>query len=105
MRVVDDLADEVDAPIRKLERRLIRVINCAIDAVAETEIFREPNRDVVEGGDVAACADVLDQLAVVFRGQEGLDFLFEAKAAAEVGLLHAQYYPRRRPRSTARITV
>ena len=41
VRVVDDLAGQVDGTIGKPLARLIRVVDGAIDAVAEAELARE----------------------------------------------------------------
>src|SRR5690606_6924810 len=67
---------------------LISVINGAINAVAETKVFGQSNLNVVDGRDVAACTNILDQLAVVFSRQQRLDLLFQAEAAPEISLLH-----------------
>ena len=41
VRVVDDLAGQEDLPVGKPLARLIRVVDGAIDAVAEAELARE----------------------------------------------------------------
>jgi len=47
VRVVDDLADEPDAAIRKLVTGLVGVLDGALNAIAEAEFAGEPDRDVV----------------------------------------------------------
>jgi hypothetical protein len=42
--IVDDLAGEKDALVRKLLAGLVRVVDRAIDAVAEAEFGREMDR-------------------------------------------------------------
>ena len=45
VRVVNDLAGQEDRAVGKALTRLIRVVDRAIDAVAESELAREVNRE------------------------------------------------------------
>jgi hypothetical protein len=87
--VVDDLADEEDAPVGKLVACLVGVVDRAVDAVAEAEGVGEANGDaavaVAEALTVAGGADAVDDGAVVLRLDQRLDLLAESEPAAEVG--------------------
>ena len=47
VRIVDDLADEQQAPVGELAPGLVGVLDRALHAVAEAELACEPDRDVV----------------------------------------------------------
>src|SRR5262245_12781259 len=73
VRIVNDFADQEDPPVGKLHRSLIRIVNRAVDAVAEAERLGQPDRDVAERGAVASRTKVLDQVAVILGLEERLD--------------------------------
>src|SRR5690606_12826688 len=92
VRVVDDLADQEDPLVRELVCGLVGVVDGAIDAVAEAELLGEADGDVAELRGVAACAQLVDDRAVVFGRDDRLDHLLQAEAAPKVGLLHVTAY-------------
>ena len=83
VRVVDDLAGQVDGAIGKPRARLVRVVHGAVHPVAEPEFTRE--MDGQPAGDVAGIGglDALDQVAVIARGQHVRDFVLQVEAFAE----------------------
>ncbi len=83
VRVVDDFAGEKDAAIRKLLSRLIRVIHRAIDAVAKPEFSGEVQRETARAMDESRLAHLVDDAAMVGRGQFGLDGRFQVEALAK----------------------
>ena len=85
VRVVDDLADEEDAPVGELPARLVGVLDRALDAVAEAEFAGEPDRDAADRQRVVALAQQVDQRAVVVGGQRPLDLGLEPEALPKVG--------------------
>ena len=92
VRIVDDLADEVDALVGELVARLVGVVDRPVDPVAETEVLGQPYRDVAEPVGVGTGPDALDDRGVVLRVDQGLHLGLEAEALAEVGLLHGRIY-------------
>jgi hypothetical protein len=80
---VNDFAGQEDAPVGEALTRLVRVIDRSIDAVAESklagEMNREPARLILE----VACLDVLDELAMVVLVQFGRDRGFHVEAFSE----------------------
>src|SRR5690606_14151228 len=88
VRVVDDLADEEDAPVRELVGRLVGVLDGAVHAVAEPELGGQPDGDAAESGAVPAVADLLDKGAVVLGVEQRAHGLLEPEAAPEVRLFH-----------------
>jgi hypothetical protein len=80
---VDDLAGQEHALGRKFLSRLIRVVNGAIDAVAEPEFLREVEREPSGRLDEARRPEVVDDTAVVGGGQVGRDRLFQVEALTE----------------------
>src|SRR5437868_573154 len=93
VRVVNDFADQENAAVGEFYSCLIRVIDGAIDAVAETKVLREADVDVVECGVEALRADVFYEGAVIFGGQQWLDLFLETEAAAEIRLFHRVMIP------------
>src|SRR5205814_1099147 len=85
MRVVDDLADEIDAPVGKLLARLIRVLYRALHPVAEPEFAGQTKRDVANREGVVLRPHPVDDPATVVSGQVFLNFGLEAETLAEVG--------------------
>src|SRR5438128_1813176 len=86
--VVDDLPDEKDALGRELGAGLVRVLDRAVDAVAEAELPGQLEREVAHHELVARAANGVDHAAVVVRGERSLDRALQPEAFAEVGLLH-----------------
>jgi hypothetical protein len=73
VRVVDDLAGQENALVRKLLARLVRVVDRAIDAVAEAEFRREMDRQTAGLIDMPRVPNLIDDSAVVGGGQLGLN--------------------------------
>jgi hypothetical protein len=63
--VVDDLAREEDAPVRELLARLVRVLDGAVDPVAEAELAGQLHLHVARLGGVAETLQAVDDLRVV----------------------------------------
>ena len=83
VRVVDDLAGEKHAAIRKPLARLIGVVDRAVDAVAEPELAREMDRETPGPVLEVVGLDLLDQIAVVVLVQLGRDRVFQVEAFSE----------------------
>ena len=83
MRVVDDFAGEEDVAAGEPRDRLVGVVDRAIDAVAEAELAREVEREAALVVAEAAGADLVDERAVVRRGELARDGLFHVEALAE----------------------
>src|SRR5438128_812828 len=86
--VVNDLPDEKDALGRELGAGLVRVLDRAVDSVAEAELPGQLEREVAHHELVARAANGVDHSAVVVRGERALDRALQPEAFAEVGLLH-----------------
>ena len=86
--VVDDLAHQEQAAVRKLGARLVGVLDRAVDAVAEPELAGQPEGEVADGEGVAAAPDRVHDAAVVVGGERPLDRPLQPEAAPEVGLWH-----------------
>src|SRR6185312_13656321 len=84
-RVVDDLADEIDAPIGKLATRLVGVLDRALHAVAEAEFASQPDRDVADLEREVARLEQVDDPPVVVGGELALDLGLEPESLAEIG--------------------
>jgi hypothetical protein len=69
MRVVDDLAGQKDVAIGKAAPCLVGVIDGAIDAIAEAEFAREVNGQPSGTVLKIVLADLVDDPAVIGRGQ------------------------------------
>src|SRR6185312_13631390 len=85
VRVVDDLAREVDLLVRELLARLIGVLDCALDSVTEAELARQSNRHAARAEGEVALLEQIDQTPVVRRRELLLHVSLEAEAFAEVG--------------------
>ena len=104
--VVDDLAGQVDVLFGKSPPRLVGVVDCAVDAVAEPELAGEVHREPSDLMLEVVRPDLLDDTAVVGRGQFSGHRLFHVEALAEdegLGLgRRSQTCYRGRSRSRAR---
>ena len=85
VRIVNDLANEIDAPVRKLPPRLIRVLHGALHAVAEAEFASEPNRDVPDRERVVFGPHAVHEAPAVVRGKLVLDLGPQAETLSEIG--------------------
>ena len=83
VRVVDDLAGEMDPPIGKLLASLVGVVDRAIDAVAEAEFPGQVEGEASLFVPVVAPTHLVDEGAVVRGGQLTRDGLFHVEALAE----------------------
>ena len=54
VRIMDDLTDEVDVPVREFVHRLVCVVHRPIDAIAEAELLGEADGHIPVRIDVAA---------------------------------------------------
>ena len=79
VRVVDDLAGEKHAAVRKPLARLVGVIDRAVDAVAEPELTREMNREASGPVLEVVRLDLLDEIAVIVLVQLGRDRVFQVE--------------------------
>ena len=86
LRVVDDLAENIDRLLGKDLARGIGQVNGALDAVAEAELLGELDGQVAGGKDMPAGADALDQVAAIMREDLRLHRRHDIRAA-EVDLL------------------
>ena len=77
---MDDLAGDEDAPVRELLAGLVRVFDCALDAVAEAELLREKERQLADLEPEALLAHALDQGAGIVADQLSVYGLFQASA-------------------------
>ena len=79
------------SPARKSRRsgnfapRLVRVLYRALHAVAEAELLRQTNGDVLDDERVVLLAQGIDDPAAVVRRQLVLDVGLEAETLSEVG--------------------
>jgi hypothetical protein len=85
VRVVDDLADEEQASVRELAASLVRVLDGALDAVAEAELAREAHGDVSDRKCVCPLAEEGDELTFVVRGEVVCHLGAESEAFAVIG--------------------
>ena len=83
VRVVDDLAGQEDAAIRKPLARLIRIVDGAIDAIAESEFAREMNRQPARLVLKVVGLDALDQIAVIVLVELGRDRMLSDRGLCE----------------------
>jgi hypothetical protein len=83
VRVVDDFAGQEHLTVRKLSARLIRVVDGAVDAVAETklasQVYEEPSRGVA----IVRLLDGCDEPAAVAAGEDASDLVLEVEAFLE----------------------
>src|SRR2546422_10342970 len=102
VRVVNDLADQEVALVGELGARFVRVLDCAVHAVTESELAGEPERQVAHLERVSRLANEIDDTAVVIGGECALDRAFEAESFAEIGLFHGLNLTRHRARRGSR---
>src|SRR4051812_13883930 len=88
VRVVNDLAGQVDRAIREARTRLVRVIHRAIHAVAEAELAREMQCQPSRYVRVACPFDAIDQVAVIALGQLSGDGVLEIETLPEYQWWH-----------------
>ena len=88
MRIVDDLADQVDHLVRELVDRLVGIVDSPIHTVAEAKLLSEPYRDVAEGVGVASRSNPFHQRRLVLTVDDRLQFFLESEAFPEIGLLY-----------------
>ena len=86
LRVVDDLAEDIDGLIGEDLARGVGQVNGALDAVAEAEFLGQLDGQVARGKHMPAGANALDQVAAVMREDLGLDGGHDIRTA-EVDLL------------------
>ena len=88
MRVVNDLAGQKDAAVRKPGHRLISVFYGSFDTVAEPEFLGQAKREVAYlEPETSSPHQVDDPAAVVFL-ELGTDLRTQAKAFLKVRLAH-----------------
>ena len=92
VRVVDDLADQEEAALRKLDTGLVGVVDRAVHPVAEAELAGQPEGERPRLEPVAARPQGLHHRAVVVGGELLLDVGLEPEPAPEVGAAHAVIY-------------
>src|SRR5262245_6131642 len=80
---MDDFAGEDNRPIRKTLAGLIRVVDRAVDAVAEAEFAREMYGQPAGVVLVVVLLDRSNKFAVVVLGEGSRDFVFEVEAFSE----------------------
>ena len=83
MGIVDDFAGEIDGTIRKPLTRLIRVVDSAVDAVAEPELTREVNRQPARVVCEIVGLDAVDDGAVIVLGQHAGDGILQVEPFSE----------------------
>ena len=83
VRVVNDLAREVDRPVREPSACLIGVIDRPIHTVAEPELPREVDGQPPGRVPVCRSLDPVDELAVVVLGQLAGDHGLEIESLSE----------------------
>ena len=82
LRVVDDLAGQVDAAVGEAAARLVGVADRAVDAVAEPELARQVHGEPPGPPAVAGVLDLVDKPAVVVAGQIASHRQFQVQALA-----------------------
>jgi hypothetical protein len=85
VRVVDDLASEDEVPIGKFLSSLVGVLDGALDAIAEAELLREADSDVVNDERVVVLAQRVHDQSVVVGRKIVADVGFEAETLPEIG--------------------
>ena len=63
--VMNDFADNKKPAILKNFARSISKIDCALDAIAKTELFRQAHGSVAHGNDSTRPAHLLDNVAAI----------------------------------------
>ena len=80
VRIVNDFAREEDPAVRKLRSRLVRVFHRPLDAVAESELAGQPDRDVPGREHEVPLAQEIHQPAGVVGGKRLMHFGLEPEA-------------------------
>ena len=88
MRVVDDLAGQIDGPFVEPLSRLVGVVDGSIDAVAETELACEMDAETSRLEAVVGRLDLRDQLAVIALFENVRDFAAAVEPLAKDQRLH-----------------
>jgi hypothetical protein len=83
VRVVNDLAGQVDRALRKPLARLVRVVDGAIHAVAEAELSREVDGETSRAVGELVGLDAIDESAVIVVGQHAGDGVLQVEAFTE----------------------
>ena len=81
--IVDDLARQEDARVRKALARLVRVVDRAVDPVAEPELPGQVECQASGAPDEPLGAHGIDQGAVIRRGELTRDRLLEVQPLAK----------------------
>jgi hypothetical protein len=89
MGIMDDLSNEKESAVGKLGPGLIGVLYRAIDAIAESELSRQPERQRPDPELILVGFERLHDGAVVVGGQPTGDLALETESFAEVRLLHS----------------
>ena len=92
--VVDDLAGEKDVAPGKSRDRLVRVVDGAVDAVAEAELPGEMHGEASLFVAIVAGAHLVDESAVVRRGELARDGRLHVETLAEDQGLSGHYFAR-----------
>jgi hypothetical protein len=92
VRIVDDFSDQVYRPVRKFVDGLIRIVHCAVDAVAEPKLLSESDRDVSKRIRIAAGSNAFNQRRLILGVDQGAKLFFEPEALPEVCLLHGREF-------------
>ena len=90
VRVVDDFAGQMDGAIRKPLARLVRIVDRAVDAVAEAELTGEMDRQPPGAKREVVRLDAIDDYAVVVLGQHAGDGILQVETFAEDEGWHRQ---------------
>ena len=93
VRVVDDLADEEDPPIGKLPARLVRVFHRAFNAVAESELARQPHGNVAQREREITLAEKVDDPSRIVGDDVILDLGLQPEALPIIRLGQCTHEP------------
>jgi hypothetical protein len=80
---VDDFAREKHGALRESLSRLVRVVDGAIDSIAEAELPREMHGQPPRAVDELLGFDSLDDRAVVILGQHASDGILQVETFSE----------------------
>ena len=84
VRIVDDLAGEIDLPVGKFLARLVGVLDRALDPVAEAKLAGQANRHAAGTEREVPLLEQIDQPPVVRGSQLALDVSLEAESLSEI---------------------
>jgi hypothetical protein len=88
MRIVDDLAHQVEPAVGELAPGLVSVVHGPVDPVAEPELPGQPEAHAAHVEAIIPRPECLDHRAVIIGGKLAFDFRLEAEPAPEVGAFH-----------------